>query len=83
MKYSSTVLGLFIHFIRKGYLQLRPFVDYGISIIGLLIVSPVLIVTGMIIKITSSGPVFYTLVRVGKNVHLFNIIKFRTMHVDA
>ncbi len=57
--------------------------DYGISFIGLLIASPVLIVTGIAIKITSSGPVFYTQVRVGKDGRLFNIIKFRTMHADA
>ncbi len=57
--------------------------DYSISFIGLLIASPVLIVTGMAIKTTSSGPVFYTQVRVGKDGRLFNIIKFRTMHADA
>ncbi len=57
--------------------------DYGISFIGLLIASPVIIVTGIAIKITSSGPVFYTQVRVGKDGRLFNIIKFRTMRADA
>ena len=57
--------------------------DYSISFIGLLIASPVLIVTGIAIKITSSGPVFYTQVRVGKDGRLFNIIKFRTMRADA
>jgi lipopolysaccharide/colanic/teichoic acid biosynthesis glycosyltransferase len=57
--------------------------DYSISFIGLLIASPLLIVTGIAIKITSSGPVFYTQARVGKDGRLFNIIKFRTMHADA
>jgi lipopolysaccharide/colanic/teichoic acid biosynthesis glycosyltransferase len=57
--------------------------DYGFSFIGLVIASPLLIVTGMVIKITSSGPVFYTQVRVGKDGRSFNIIKFRTMHKDA
>jgi lipopolysaccharide/colanic/teichoic acid biosynthesis glycosyltransferase len=65
------------------YLLLRPLVDYGCSFVGLLIASPVLIVTGMAIKITSSGPVFYTQVRVGKDGRFFNIIKFRTMRADA
>ncbi len=60
-----------------------PVMDYGTSLIGFLIVSPVLIVTGIVIKITSSGPMFYTQVRVGKHGHSFNIIKFRTMHSDA
>ncbi len=57
--------------------------DHCISFIGLLIAAPVLIVTGIAIKITSSGPVFYTQVRVGKDGRLFNIIKFRTMRSDA
>jgi len=73
----------FTPFSRKMYLQLRLLMDYGISFIGLLIALPVLIVTGIAIKITSSGSVFYTQVRVGKDGHLFNIIKFRTMHSDA
>jgi lipopolysaccharide/colanic/teichoic acid biosynthesis glycosyltransferase len=57
--------------------------ECGISFIGLLIASPLLIVTGIVIKITSSGPVLYTQARVGKDGRLFNIIKFRTMHADA
>jgi lipopolysaccharide/colanic/teichoic acid biosynthesis glycosyltransferase len=57
--------------------------DYGFSFIGLLIASPVLIVTGTAIKLTSQGHVFYTQVRVGKDGRLFHIIKFRTMHADA
>jgi lipopolysaccharide/colanic/teichoic acid biosynthesis glycosyltransferase len=46
--------------------------DYGISFIGLLIALPILIVTGLAIKITSSGPMFYTQVRVGKDGCLLN-----------
>ena len=57
--------------------------DYGSSFIGLLIASPVLIVTGMAVKITSSGPVLYTQVRVGKDGRFFNIIKFRTTRAGA
>ena len=74
---------IFTPLLRTTYLQLRPLMDYGISFISLLIASPILIVTGMAIKIISSGPVFYTQVRVGKDGRLFNIIKFRTMRADA
>ena len=35
------------------------------------------------VKLSSSGPVFYRQVRIGKNGHPFNIIKFRSMFVDA
>lgn len=62
---------------------IRSLMDYVISFIGLLIALPVLIVAGIAIKITSSGPVFYRQVRVGKDGRLFSIIKFRTMYSDA
>lgn len=57
--------------------------DYCVAFIGLVIASPVLVVIGMIIKISSPGSVLYTQVRVGKNGRYFNIIKFRTMYTDA
>ncbi len=79
----SAILGLFLRFIRNRYHQFRPLTDYFVSFIGLLLVSPVFFIAGIIIKITSRGPVFYTQERVGKNGHLFNIIKFRTMCVNA
>jgi len=80
---AFAILGLLIRFLRKIYRQLRPLIDYGMSGIGLLITLPILILIGVIIRISSSGPVFYTQIRVGKNGRLFNIIKFRTMCVGA
>jgi lipopolysaccharide/colanic/teichoic acid biosynthesis glycosyltransferase len=79
----SAILGVFLRFIRNRYHQLRPLADYCVSFIGLLIGSPVFFVIGIIIKITARGPVFYTQERVGKDGRLFNIIKFRTMCVNA
>jgi len=80
---GHVITEILIRFSRKRYRQFRPLMECGISFIGLLIASPVLIVTGIAIKITSSGPVFYIQERVGKDGRLFNIIKFRTMHADA
>jgi lipopolysaccharide/colanic/teichoic acid biosynthesis glycosyltransferase len=79
----SAILGLFLRLLRKKYCKLKPLTDYCVSFIGLLIVSPAFFVVGLIIKMTSSGPVFYIQERVGKDGRLFNIIKFRTMHVNA
>ncbi len=78
-----TISELLVSFLRKRYRQFRPIVDYGISIIALLIASPVLLVVAIMVKITSSGPVFYRQSRMGLNGRLFNIIKFRTMCADA
>ena len=78
-----TMPGLLVRFSRRGYHQLRPLVDYCISFLGLLIASPIFLVIGIIIKVTSPGSVFYTQSRMGRNGRTFNIIKFRTMCVDA
>ncbi len=53
------------------------------STIGILILSPLLIVTAVAIKLTSPGPVFYTKDRVGKDGKLFPFYKFRSMTVGA
>ncbi len=74
---------MFISFIKKLYRLLKPLLDRIASTIGLLIVSPVIFVAGIVIKLTSPGPVFYTQERIGKNGRLFKIIKLRTMCVNA
>ena len=52
------------------------------STCGLLLVSPILVITAVIIKISMPGPVFFKQERVGKNGRLFNILKFRSLKVD-
>jgi len=63
--------------------MLKRFFDLILSLIGLLIMVPILFLITLLIKISSSGPVFYKQVRVGKNNKDFEIFKFRTMHVNA
>ena len=54
-----------------------------LSIIVLIVLSPLFIVIALIIKGTSSGPVFFKQKRVGKNKVYFNILKYRTMRTDT
>jgi len=63
--------------------MLKRFFDLILSLIGLLIMVPILFLITLLIKISSSGPVFYKQVRVGKNNKDFEIFKFRTMHLNA
>ena len=63
--------------------MLKRSFDLILSFIGLLIIVPILFLITILIKISSSGPVFYKQVRVGKNNKDFKIYKFRTMHVNA
>lgn len=57
--------------------------DILFSSIGLILISPILLVISIIIKITSEGPILFKQVRVGKDNKDFKILKFRTMIVDA
>jgi lipopolysaccharide/colanic/teichoic acid biosynthesis glycosyltransferase len=57
--------------------------DISISLIGLILLSPALLVVAVVVKCSSPGPIFYRARRVGKDGRLFDLYKFRTMVVDA
>ena len=62
---------------------LKRLVGAVISLVGLVIASPVLLVTAILIKIDSPGPILFSQERVGKDGQTFNILKFRSMRTDA
>jgi lipopolysaccharide/colanic/teichoic acid biosynthesis glycosyltransferase len=57
--------------------------DFVVSLVAVILVSPVLIVMALLVKLTSPGPAFYRGVRVGQYGKTFRIFKFRTMVIDA
>lgn len=57
--------------------------DILFSFLGLIFVSPLLLVTAIGIKLDSQGPVFYRQTRVGRFGDDFQILKFRSMYVDS
>ncbi|MGL4740735.1 MAG: sugar transferase [Sarcina sp.] len=57
--------------------------DFISSLIGIIILSPILLVVSIIIKCTSEGPIFFAQRRIGKNNKEFKIYKFRTMRIDT
>lgn len=61
----------------------KRLMDLVASTMAIILLLPVYIVLGILVKSTSKGPVFFLQERVGKNGVPFNIIKFRTMVVDA
>jgi lipopolysaccharide/colanic/teichoic acid biosynthesis glycosyltransferase len=57
--------------------------DIVIAFLGLLCLSPLLLLVALLIKLDSSGPVFFRQERMGRGFHPFHIYKFRTMVHDA
>ena len=57
--------------------------DIILSSTGLIIASPLFLITSILIKLESKGPMFFKQERVGRNGKPFNIYKFRSMLEDA
>jgi exopolysaccharide biosynthesis polyprenyl glycosylphosphotransferase len=62
---------------------IKRLLDIVISATMLVILAPAMILTAIVIKLTSRGPVLFVQKRVGLNKRIFNIYKFRTMVIDA
>ncbi len=60
----------------------KPVIDWLIALMALIILVPVFLVVSFIIKVDSSGPVFFRQERLGKNGRIFKIYKFRSMRTE-
>src|SRR5262245_33274625 len=58
-------------------------VDVAGALVGLFLLWPVMVLIALLIKFTSRGPVMFQQPRRGYRGRLFNVLKFRTMAVDA
>jgi O-antigen biosynthesis protein WbqP len=65
------------------YPFVKRFMDIVLSLIGLIVLSPLFIVIVLCIKLDSPGPVLFRQKRVGIHKSHFNVLKFRTMRVDT
>lgn len=61
----------------------RVIMHRSVALIGAFFSLPIAIITAILIKIDSRGPVLYKQERVGKNGRVFTLMKFRSMRVDA
>ena len=62
---------------------IKRVIDIIISSLGLIMLSPILLIVGISIKLESKGPVFFSQKRVGLNGKEFDMFKFRSMVVNA
>lgn len=65
------------------YYFVKRLIDIVCSIIGIVFLSPLMIIISIAIKMNSKGPVIFAQERVGKNGHTFKMYKFRSMVVNA
>lgn len=65
------------------YLKVKRLIDIILSMLGLIILSPVFLILIIAIKFDSKGPVLFKQKRVGIHKNHFNILKFRTMRIDT
>ena len=66
-----------------SYLKIKRTIDIILSLVGLIILSPLFLILMIIIKIDSKGPLLFRQKRVGIHKTHFTILKFRTMRVDT
>ena len=69
--------------LKPEYRVIKRLTDIVFAAVGLILASPVLLITAICIKYYDHGPVFYRQVRLTRNEKRFQIIKFRSMCVDA
>ena len=62
---------------------LKRVIDFVLSLIGIIVLSPVFLILVIAIKLDSKGPVIFKQKRIAKNKETFNIYKFRTMRIDT
>lgn len=62
---------------------IKRILDFLLSLLGIVILSPVLLLICLAIKIDSKGPIIFQQKRVGKDKTYFNIYKFRTMKSET
>jgi sugar transferase (PEP-CTERM system associated) len=62
---------------------LRSAVHWLVALVGAFLSLPLVLITAVLIKLDSKGPVFYKQERIGKNGRTFVLTKFRSMKVDA
>ena len=68
---------------KEWELLLKRIFDFSASGLGIIVLSPVLLGSAILIKLTSKGPVFFKQVRLGLAGRRFTLYKFRTMRIGA
>ncbi|MFH1771990.1 MAG: sugar transferase [Candidatus Omnitrophota bacterium] len=80
---SGSIASVFLGFARSRYLLFKRFFDLFVSVLSLIILSPLFLIIYIIVRVDSEGPAFFKQKRLGRNGMTFEILKFRTMRNNA
>lgn len=69
--------------LNRGSKAMKRMIDILGSLVGIILGSPIMLITALAIKLDSPGPVIFKQERVGQNGRRFHIYKFRSMCIDA
>ena len=73
----------FLSLKQRIYLPFKRVFDIFLSLLAILVFSPLYIILALLVKLTSKGPIFFKQERIGKDKKHFKILKFRTMRIDT
>jgi lipopolysaccharide/colanic/teichoic acid biosynthesis glycosyltransferase len=62
---------------------MKRLLDIAVSVVALMVLSPLLVVLAIVVAVTSPGGAFFRQTRVGRNRRPFRLLKFRSMAVRA
>jgi exopolysaccharide biosynthesis polyprenyl glycosylphosphotransferase len=80
---DSSVISFYTGGMHGWSVWVKRIMDFSLSYVLLVLLSPLFVITSLLIKVTSAGPVFFVQERVGQNKRRFRLYKFRTMIADA
>lgn len=80
---DDSVVTVYVGTMEGWPMLFKRILDFSLSLILLIILTPLFFITALLIKVTSPGPIFFTQERVGSGKRRFRLYKFRTMIPDA
>lgn len=81
--FSVPVIRVRRAYLTPEYVVLKRLIDVAASLAGIVITSPIMLITALAIKLYDRGPVFYKQVRLTRGGREFSILKFRSMRPNA
>lgn len=80
---DKTVYASYVSSLSTEQRFVKRLLDLFISLVGVIVASPFMVICALAVKLCDRGPVFYKQKRITENGREFSVLKFRTMIVDA